>query len=189
MRAVLSSGVCTTTSADCRASAAEPIVNPLASCVPRRWRQTRDGLSVASWRISTSATAAMHAGTAMRTPSIEWVWSTESTDAAKCSVMRCSSSSSPSCWSYSIGVRHRHSASESTAPTLSPSGLGIGSTHVNVCWISAILRYCVLSTECDCTAVCVQSRSHSRSAETASASVDAACGCSRKSSGLYFGRS
>lgn len=56
----------------------------------------------------------------------------------------------------------------------------MGSTQVKVCCTSASLRKCVLSTECACTAVCVQRRSHSRSAETASARLPAATGCTRK---------
>ena len=46
-----------------------------------------------TWRITTSATAARHAGTTMRTASSDRSWSSESADAAKCSMRRCSSGS------------------------------------------------------------------------------------------------
>ena len=58
------------TAADCFASAPLPIVNPLRLPSPRRWAHTSDGMSRAGWRMTASATAAMHAGTTIRTPSI-----------------------------------------------------------------------------------------------------------------------
>ena len=74
MRVQLSSAVCTGIVTSCSTRAAVPNVKPPGRLVepclsPRRCTETREGLSVASWRMTTSATHAMAAGTTIRTAS------------------------------------------------------------------------------------------------------------------------